>query len=221
MLPLAVALLVASGATAQQIMGTLTTSIPIYPSASSGASPSYGSSSALYTGQPSATYQSSAPQYTPPPTLAASQSAYYPQFTGGGYSSMDCGYGYAKDSSGKCTALSWVWDSWIMLFEPFYSISCSVQHWIMGLLRDCHHQSVRIMALSIITLLTVLFIANHSAINNTSRLSLRWLLLTLWQKQWLWLKRWRLFLLWSNPPRLLCSTRWLSRLQKHLMQEFV
>jgi hypothetical protein len=35
--------------------------------------------------------------------------SYYSSFYGGGYSSMDCGYGYGRDSSNNyCTMSSWV-----------------------------------------------------------------------------------------------------------------
>lgn len=71
--------------------------------------PSYSSSSLpVETGSPA--YGAPPSQYTPPP----SQSSYgyqqmpYSSFTNGGYSQMDCGYGYQKGSDGKCSAESWV-----------------------------------------------------------------------------------------------------------------
>ena len=60
------------------------------------------------TGSPS--YGAPPSQYTPPP--AEPPSSYepmpYSSFTGGGYSQMDCGYGYKKGYDGKCTPESWV-----------------------------------------------------------------------------------------------------------------
>lgn len=48
-------------------------------------------------------------QYTPPPPQYSSVSEMpYSSFTGGGYSQMDCGYGYKKDYEGKCSPESWV-----------------------------------------------------------------------------------------------------------------
>jgi hypothetical protein len=78
--------------------------------------PSYSGSSLssvlpLQTGSPA--YGAPPSQYTPPP----SQSSYpyqqmpYSSFTGGGYSQMDCGYGYSKGSDGKCDPESWVCSS--------------------------------------------------------------------------------------------------------------
>lgn len=85
-------------------------------SSNSGPAPSYSSSlgSSSYsvppveTGSPS--YGAPPSQYTPPP--AEPPKSYepmpYSSFVGGGYSQMDCGYGYKKGSDGKCTPESWV-----------------------------------------------------------------------------------------------------------------
>ena len=65
----------------------------------------------VQTGSPA--YGSPPSQYTPPPS-PPSESSYpyqqmpYSSFTNGGYSQMDCGYGYQKGSNGKCTPQSWV-----------------------------------------------------------------------------------------------------------------
>jgi hypothetical protein len=63
----------------------------------------YGSSSS----SPSYNQYTSAPaQYTPPPQ---SEAMPYSSFMNGGYSSMDCGYGYYKGSDGSCNSKeSWV-----------------------------------------------------------------------------------------------------------------
>jgi hypothetical protein len=51
------------------------------------------------------------PSYnTPPPAQSSSmyqEDMPYTSFTGGGYSHMDCGYGYKKDYDGKCVAEDW------------------------------------------------------------------------------------------------------------------
>ena len=53
-------------------------------------------------------------RYTPPPSKPSKPSDDYYQdmpyssFTGGGYSKMDCGYGYKKGYDGKCNPEDWV-----------------------------------------------------------------------------------------------------------------
>ena len=75
--------------------------------------PSYSGSSLssvlpLETGTPS--YGAPPSQYTPPPSESSYpyQQMPYSSFTNGGYSQMDCGYGYKKGSDGKCDPESWV-----------------------------------------------------------------------------------------------------------------
>ena len=77
-------------------------------------SPPYGAPPSQYTSPPAETgspsYGAPPSQYTPPP--AESSGSYepmpYSSFTNGGYSQMDCGYGYKKGYDGKCTPESWV-----------------------------------------------------------------------------------------------------------------
>jgi hypothetical protein len=83
------------------------------PSDSSYPSNSYmsmSSSMPVETGSPSGGAPPS--QYTPPPAQYSSVSEMpYSSFTGGGYSQMDCGYGYKKGYDGKCSPESWWTDS--------------------------------------------------------------------------------------------------------------
>lgn len=69
---------------------------------------SWSSSLPVETGSPA--YGAPPSQYTPPP--AESPSSYepmpYSSFVDGGYSQMDCGYGYKKGADGKCAPESWV-----------------------------------------------------------------------------------------------------------------
>lgn len=62
----------------------------------------------METGSPA--YGAPPSQYTPPPAQPSDpyQMMPYSSFTGGGYSQMDCGYGYKKGSDGKCYPESWV-----------------------------------------------------------------------------------------------------------------
>ena len=75
---------------------------PSYPGSNSYSAPPVETGSPSYSAPPS--------QYTPPP--AESSGSYepmpYSSFTNGGYSQMDCGYGYQKGYDGKCTPESWV-----------------------------------------------------------------------------------------------------------------
>jgi hypothetical protein len=62
-------------------------------------------------GDASASSSSSASSSTitaAPSSSSAYDQGYYTSFMNGGYSSMDCGYGYQKDSKGACTQQSWV-----------------------------------------------------------------------------------------------------------------
>ena len=78
--------------------------------------PSYSGSSLssmlpVETGSP--VYGAPPSQYTPPPSETSNpyQHMPYSSFTNGGYSQMDCGYGYKKGSDGKCSSESWVCSS--------------------------------------------------------------------------------------------------------------
>ncbi|KAF9779049.1 hypothetical protein BJ322DRAFT_1113712 [Thelephora terrestris] len=61
----------------------------------------------METGSPA--YGAPPSQYTPPPSQSSypSQQMPYSSFTNGGYSQMDCGYGYQKGSDGMCSPESW------------------------------------------------------------------------------------------------------------------
>ena len=80
-------------------------------SAAASSSNYYGSSAPpAYTDSASATYAASSAEYTTPPS--SSYDIYsmmpYSSMTAGGYSSLDCGYGYTKAYDGSCQAESWV-----------------------------------------------------------------------------------------------------------------
>jgi hypothetical protein len=77
-----------------------------YP-ASSYSDSSLSSVLPLETGSPA--YGAPPSQYTPPPSESSDpyKQMPYSSFTGGGYSQMDCGYGYKKGSDGKCSPESW------------------------------------------------------------------------------------------------------------------
>lgn len=115
---------------------------PPYPSnsdlsivmpASSSSYPSYPGSSLtsmlpVETGSPA--YGAPPSQSTPPPSESSNpyQQMPYSSFTDGGYSQMDCGYGYKKGSNGKCTPENWVCSSRILVLgslpgEPFHWLS--------------------------------------------------------------------------------------------------
>ena len=54
-------------------------------------------------------YSAPASQYTQPPATDGGYSDMpYSSFMSGGYKSMNCGYGYSKQSDGSCKAMSWV-----------------------------------------------------------------------------------------------------------------
>lgn len=64
---------------------------------------------------PTATVGGAASVYAPPsqPTAAPSYSNFYDYmpytaYQSGGYKSLDCGYGYSKQSDGSCSPESWV-----------------------------------------------------------------------------------------------------------------
>jgi hypothetical protein len=121
-------------------------SAPPAPTASSSGSDSSGYSSSpsynQYSNPPAAYNQYTAPpaQYTPPPQTSAMP---YESFMGGGYKSMDCGYGYNKGSDGSCTSTeSWVRISHLKIpsaMQFMRSIYLVVHH---GLLSDVPDVSV-------------------------------------------------------------------------------
>lgn len=90
----------------------------VVPSASAGSS-SYGSGNAYATAAPSASYSAPPSQIT----TSASYDIYsimpYSSFTAGGYSSLDCGYGYQKGSDGSCSKQSWVRGHFSLTRAPF------------------------------------------------------------------------------------------------------
>lgn len=166
----AIGLLLASGATAQQVIGTWmvtpsssaasssaasssasgssaygssaygssassAASSAAYGSSSASPASSYGGSSAQYTGSASPSYSANPSQYTAPPAWSSSMGpSYYTQFTGGGYSSMNCGYGYSKGSDGKCQVESWVRPCTTALYAFNAHLAHSVLYPGMGLL---------------------------------------------------------------------------------------
>jgi hypothetical protein len=71
----------------------------------------------------------SAPQYTPPPYYETATAMPYSSFMGGGYKSMDCGYGYQKGSDGSCQKMSWVCDAvaLVLMWRSESDDLCSTQ----------------------------------------------------------------------------------------------
>ena len=77
---------------------------PYYPSNSDS---TWSSSLPAETGTPA--YGAPPSQYTPPPVQSSSSYEMpYSSFVGGGYSQMNCGYGYQKGYDGKCSSMNWV-----------------------------------------------------------------------------------------------------------------
>ena len=135
MISLVVGLTLASYATAQVV------SLIPNPNLASGAAsasssptnappaPTSSSSGSGYAGASSPSYNqygnSAAPaynQYTPPPAQYTpppqSEAMPYESFMSGGYSSMQCGYGYNKGSDGSCTSTeSWVCISYLQVLN--------------------------------------------------------------------------------------------------------
>lgn len=70
----------------------------------------YTTSAASMTSAPYVTSGAPPSQYTPPPSSSTSfyQQMPYESYKGGGYKSLDCGYGYTKSEDGHCTPESWV-----------------------------------------------------------------------------------------------------------------
>lgn len=106
-----IGLALASVAAAQVANGV--SAIPmsmVYGSAApSQASGGYAPPAATYTPAPSGAYNAPPSQYTSAPSSYDIYSAMpYSSFMNGGYKSLDCGYGYQKQSDGSCKAMSWV-----------------------------------------------------------------------------------------------------------------
>ena len=91
----------AGAAAAQAVYGSMSMATAL-PSVSAGYSAA--------TAAPAGTYTAAASAVTAPP--ASSMDFYsmmpYSSFTAGGYSSLECGYGYQKSSDGSCNPMSWV-----------------------------------------------------------------------------------------------------------------
>jgi hypothetical protein len=134
MIPLAVTLTLASYATAQVYssisMPPASDSSSAAPSSSMSGPPAatmsagypsynqYGNSGSQYGAD---SYAAPPAQYTPPPQA---DSMPYSSFMAGGYSSMDCGYGYQKGYDGACTSTeSWVRRACLnRLMQAIYSV---------------------------------------------------------------------------------------------------
>lgn len=85
-----------------------------YDSAAASSSSSYQAYGAASTGYSASSTSAAAASYTTaPPSTSTDMS--YSSFMSGGYSSMDCGYGYSKASDGSCTSQSWVRGSHLWL----------------------------------------------------------------------------------------------------------
>lgn len=77
----------------------------VVPSASAG---SDSSANAYATAAPSAAYSAPPSQITASASYDIYSMMPYSSFQAGGYSSLDCGYGYQKNSDGSCSKMSWV-----------------------------------------------------------------------------------------------------------------
>lgn len=99
-----------AGAAAAQLVAGPVSMVPASQVYASG-TPTAADNSNQYSAAASSAVASSAPasQYTQPPATDGGQSAMpYSSFMSGGYSSMNCGYGYSKGSDGSCKQMSWV-----------------------------------------------------------------------------------------------------------------
>ena len=92
--------------------------VPLYQSPSDSGS-NVHSSLPIETGTPA--YGAPPSQYTTPPSQPSDpyQMMPYSSFTNGGYSHMDCSYGYKKGPDGMCTP-----ESWVCSPSPSSSASC-------------------------------------------------------------------------------------------------
>ena len=106
-------LALASVASAQSVLGVSMVTLDSASTSSDASSSSayYGSAApAQYTGATSSSGYVPPSMYTEAPSTASATDMSYSSFTAGGYSSMNCGYGYAKGSDGSCQMQSWVCD---------------------------------------------------------------------------------------------------------------
>jgi hypothetical protein len=104
-----------SAATAQIVNGL--SSVPVTAVASASAqSAATPAPSASATPPPTQPSSGVAAQYTAPPAPGQDFYSYMPysSMSSGGYSQLQCGYGYQKQGDGSCTQLSWV--SVLMMF---------------------------------------------------------------------------------------------------------
>lgn len=105
-----IGLSLASVASAQVVNGV--SALPMsmaYGYAEASSSGGYAPPSAYYTAPPSNSYSAPPSQYTAPPSSYDIYSIMpYSSFVNGGYSSMDCGYGYQKQSDGTCSQMAGV-----------------------------------------------------------------------------------------------------------------
>ena len=101
-----VALSLAGAAAAQIVAG----SVSMVPASMITTMASAANNNAQYgSSYGSTTDSASASMYTTPPaTDGGSSMMPYSSFMSGGYSSMNCGYGYSKASDGSCQQMSWV-----------------------------------------------------------------------------------------------------------------
>jgi hypothetical protein len=152
MIPLAIGLTLISYATAQSIsmvpmpsdMGSSSAApsssmsgppAPTMPPSSAGSSlpPAYNQYSS--SGNQYGAYSAPPAQYTAPPQT---QDMPYSSFMAGGYSTMDCGYGYLKGYDGSCTSMkSWVRNAYFRC-ELFIRSKSSlvVYHWLLSVSAD-------------------------------------------------------------------------------------
>lgn len=98
-----------SAATAQIVNGL--SSVPVTTAASASAqSAATPAPSSAPTPPPTQPSSGVAAQYTTPPAQGEDFYSYMPysSMTSGGYSQLQCGYGYQKQGDGSCVPLSWV-----------------------------------------------------------------------------------------------------------------
>lgn len=110
---LAAGLIMAGAAQAQLVLGASSvpasampgsSASPSSPAATTTASSSSASPASPDSSAPPAAYPTNAPSY---PSYQYTQAMPYSVMTGGGYKSLDCGYGYVKGSDGSCKPENW------------------------------------------------------------------------------------------------------------------
>ena len=118
-----IALSLAGAAAAQIVAGpvSMVPSSQIYASPTAQDNHVQQSSAAAYSSSSSA----AASEYTQPPATDGGYSNMpYSSFMGGGYKSMNCGYGYQKQSDGSCKAMDWV-----SLLRAFFFLGIASVRW--------------------------------------------------------------------------------------------